>query len=126
LTDDWIIYKAWPDWSPGGRAITYTSFPVMHLFSVPIAGGTPSQLTEGTRFEQNARWSPDSSQLVFASDDDGQYDLYVMPAHGGTARRLTTSEGQESLPGWSPDNKTLIYSMSFDHMKICTANVDSL
>ncbi len=56
---------------------------------------------DGAR-DSTPAWSPDGRYLVFASETDGQSDLYVARAAGGQApRRLTRDPTHEWLPRWT-------------------------
>ena len=57
------------------------------IYKVPAQGGTAVQLTTQTSYEANPVWSPDGKQIAFASDRNGNFDLFIMPADGGAARR---------------------------------------
>jgi len=68
-----------PQLSPDGRSVAFTfrgsssttTRGPTHIYTVPLAGGQPRQLTkEGTRNDR-PRWSPDSRQLAFISDRGG-------------------------------------------------------
>ena len=41
-------------------------------------------------------------QIAFASDRDGDGDIYVMDADGGNVRQLTDDPGADGYPDWSP------------------------
>jgi Tol biopolymer transport system component len=45
-------------------------------------------------------WSTAGDQIAFASDRDGNQEIYVMDAEGGNARRLTDAPGDDSYPMW--------------------------
>jgi len=53
--------------------------------------------------------NPDGTQLAFASDRDGPYDLYVLDIASGVTTRLTQTPEWEASPSWSPDGKWLAY-----------------
>lgn len=59
------------------------------IYKVPAQGGTAVQLTTQASYEANPVWSPEGKQIAFASDRNGNFDLFIMPADGGVARRLT-------------------------------------
>jgi dipeptidyl aminopeptidase/acylaminoacyl peptidase len=67
-------------------------------------GSITRRLTSGTRSDSAPRWSPDSRQMVFSSNRDGDLSqLFLINITGGEARCLTTSRHGASDPAWSPD-----------------------
>ena len=61
------------------------------IYKVPAQGGTAVQLTTQASYEANPVWSPDGKQIAFASDRNGNFDLFIMPADGGTASKADLS-----------------------------------
>jgi len=45
-------------------------------------------------------WSPDGKQIIFASDRDGNTNIYAMNADGTEVRRLTDDPGEDVTPFW--------------------------
>ena len=60
------------------------------IYKVASTGGTAVQLTTQESYECNPVWSPDGKQIGFASDRNGNFDIFVMSAEGGAAKRLTS------------------------------------
>ena len=92
-----------------------------HLFITSINGGTPQQLTDGDWDDGDAAWSPDGTQIVFASNHAEDRwrilgaDLYTLQIKDGTAgelRCLTDSTLACGSPSWSPDGKTIAFLAS--------------
>jgi len=92
--------------------------------------GTPElkNLTQSLGYDAEASWSPDGSQIVFASnrqaysqplssaeqeifERDKSYfvDLYIMDQDGGGLRQLTDSKGYDGGPFFSPDGKEVVW-----------------
>ena len=57
-------------------------------------------------------WSPDGSQIAFAANREGNFDIYIMDADGGNQTQLTTNEADDIEPCWSPDGLWLAFSSS--------------
>lgn len=82
------------------------------VYKVPTKGGTAIRLTTQDSYEANPVWSPDGKQIAFASDRNGNFDLFIMPADGGTARRLTYHSAAEIPSAFTPDGKSILFSAS--------------
>ncbi len=54
--------------------------------------------------------SPDGRWIVFQSDRDGDFEIYLANRHGGQLRQLTQNSIWDRLPAWSPDGGWIIYS----------------
>src|SRR5688500_10154481 len=95
------------DVSPDGRTILFEL--LGDLYTLPIAGGTATRITNGQAFDMQPRYSPDGKSIVFVSDRNGSENLWVADADGANARALTTGERQDFLsPVWAPDGRTVI------------------
>jgi dipeptidyl aminopeptidase/acylaminoacyl peptidase len=56
------------------------------------------------------RWSPDGQKIVFHSDLEGQWEIYVIPAAGGRPRRLTSHPANDQTPSVSRDGEWVYFS----------------
>jgi Tol biopolymer transport system component len=55
-------------------------------------------------------WSPDCSQIVFSSDRNGRYDLYLKSATGAGSEELLLPTKQNKSPlDWSRDGRFVLY-----------------
>lgn len=77
--------------SPDGTTIAFTY--KGDIFTVPVSGGKATQITTNPAFDTTPIWSPDSKQIVFASDRMGSMDVFIVSKDGGEPRRLTTFRG---------------------------------
>jgi len=80
------------------------------IYVVPVGGGQALQLTSQPSYETQPVWSPDGSQLAFASDRKGNYDIFVMPSTGGQPRQLTRNSASETPWAFSPDGQYIYFS----------------
>lgn len=96
-------YNTSPQWSSRNR-IVFTGMVEgrFDIFSIDADGGDLRRLTEGSRNNEDPCWSPDGRYIVFSSNRDGGYHLYLMNANGQNQRRITFSQGmEETSPSWS-------------------------
>ena len=59
--------------------------------------------------DADAAVSPDGVRVAFASEREGNYELYVVDARTGAVRRLTRSRVDDRRPSWSPDGRWLVW-----------------
>ena len=82
------------------------------IYKVNVQGGEAIRLTTQDSYECNPIWSPDSKQIAFASDRDGNFDIFIMPVNGGSAQRLTKNSASELPSSFTPDGKNVVFSAS--------------
>lgn len=83
-----------PAISPDGKTIAFTY--QGDIFTVPSTGGKAVRITSDGSYNTLPVWSDDSVTLVFATDRNGNFDLYCVAAEGGVPTRLTTSSVKET------------------------------
>ena len=64
-------------------------------------------LTNNSAIEQYPSWSPDGSKIAFASDRDGNYEIYVMDVDGSNQTRLTNDSSSDREPAWCGNGKII-------------------
>lgn len=79
-----------------------------HAHRLTKEKGDPSNPRE-LFFQIEPAWSPDGTQIVFASHRDGPAHLYVMRADGTDTRRLTDTPRDDQHPSWSPDGRLIVF-----------------
>lgn len=117
-THDKLFARHWDTWKDGTRS---------HLFVVPVAGGTPVDVTKGMDADAPSKpfggpeeftFTPDGKGLVFTARDAGRaeswstdLDLFLAPIDGKAKPRKLTEKNRatDTSPVFSPDGKTLAY-----------------
>lgn len=100
------------DVSPDGRTIAFDL--LGDIYTMPIAGGTPTRIAEGLAYEVQPRFSPDSRRIAFVSDRGGGDNIWIMNADGGDKRQLTKEDFRLLYqPSWSPDGRYIIAKKHF-------------
>ena len=74
-------------------------------------GSNAVQLTVDGRSTIGAPcWSPDGERIVFHSNPEGQWDVYVIPAAGGKPRNLTSHPASDAFPSFSRDRQWIYFN----------------
>ena len=79
------------------------------LWITDIDGSNQIQLTDTPDNEWESSVSPDGQFIAFATDRDGNDEIYVMSIDGGEAINLTNSPADESWPIWSDDGSIIYF-----------------
>ncbi len=99
-----------PRISPDGSRVLFNvgHHPHTNLFTMPVGGGAMTQLTFLQSFNVGGVWSPDGSQVAFASTEGGSARVWIVADAGGTPRRLSAVAPGESLDlAWAPGRRLL-------------------
>jgi dipeptidyl aminopeptidase/acylaminoacyl peptidase len=55
-----------------------------------------------------------NGEMAFASERDGNFELYRMNADGSDQTRLTTNPADDREPAWSPDGNKIAFVSNFE------------
>jgi dipeptidyl aminopeptidase/acylaminoacyl peptidase len=109
----WSIRGA--EWSPDGQQLVTVlqNSGWNHLYLLPVKGGKPRQITDGSFEDEAPQFSPDGKTIVFISNRGllEATNLWGIPAHGGEAHQIVKFD----IPGivgnvqWAPDSKHLYF-----------------
>ena len=114
--DEALLKSAEPigphDWSPDGKFILYGVLSArtnVDLWVLPLFGDQkPAPFIQTEFAETQGRFSPDGRWVAYASNESGQFQIYVQsfPSSGG---KWQVSSGGGAQPQWRRDGKELFY-----------------
>ncbi|MBV6523072.1 MAG: Protein TolB [Gemmatimonadaceae bacterium] len=95
------------DITPDGQTLVFDL--LGDLYTMPAAGGKAMPLTQGMAFDAQPRLSPDGKRVVFVSDRDGGWNLYIMSLDKRDTLQLTRGKTNTyESPEWTPDGKYIV------------------
>jgi Tol biopolymer transport system component/DNA-binding winged helix-turn-helix (wHTH) protein len=103
-------------WSADSKQLVYqkTDEPGnSEIYLYTLETGKTQNLTNSPKFEADLSFSPDGRQIVFASNRNGNFELfqlYLMNLDGSNQHRIYYSGGISSSPAWSPDGREIIFA----------------
>ena len=100
------------DVSPDGRWVAFDL--LGDIYTMPIAGGTPTRIADGLAYEQQPRFSPDGTRIAFVSDRGGGDNIWIMNVDGSDKRQVTKEDFRLlNQPSWSPDGRFIVAKKHF-------------
>jgi tricorn protease len=106
-SSQWLRY---PAISPDGKTIAFSYHG--DIYTLSASGGIATVLTLSDSYDHMPVWSPDGTQIAFASDRHGSFDVFIMPAEGGASTRLTFHSSADSPSDFSPDGSHILFTSS--------------
>lgn len=65
-------------------------------------GSNQQNLTNSPANDSGAAWSPAGDKIVFGSDRDGDWEVYLMNPDGSSVTQLTANTVGDGAAAWSP------------------------
>ncbi|NJI71992.1 peptidase S41 [Sphingobacterium kitahiroshimense] len=94
--------------SPDGKWIAFEY--QEKLWKISTLGGTAVQLTNGKTYCGYPVWSHDSKSIAYASNEFGNFDVFIMQAQGGVSTRLTYNSREDIPQDFSADNSNVLFT----------------
>lgn len=96
-----------PNWSPDGDKLSFSSFSSFgfnsrEIYLMDDDGSNHVQLTRDEIHNDLADWSPDSKHLVFVSGQGSEAEIHVVRVGGLNRTQLTDNSYADYAPAWSP------------------------
>jgi serine/threonine protein kinase/sugar lactone lactonase YvrE len=81
---------------------------------LPSPSRALARLTFGQGLQTEPAWSPDGRFIAYASDREGNFDIWVQPVGGGNPVQVTRSPAHDWQPDWSPDGNSIVFRSERD------------
>jgi len=92
------------DVSPDGKTIAFDL--LGDIYTMPVTGGTATNIASGMAWEMQPRFSPDGSRIAFTSDRAGGDNIWTMDVDGDNKEQVTKETFRLlNNPTWSPDGQ---------------------
>jgi len=106
-----------PHVSPDGKWIAYDASTIdlaanvrrSAIYLMPAAGGESKKITDGSKQDEEPRWSPNGKTIAYVSNKEGgAKQLYLYDVAGATSKKLTRLAGGAGSAKWLPDGSALV------------------
>jgi len=89
--------------------------PYMNIYEANFDGSSLKALTYGPAYHAECAYSPDGTEIVYASNVDEDMNLFIMSSDGSNSRRITYgSSCYNGGPFFSPNGKYVIFRADRD------------
>ena len=92
-----------------GVAYEDLDFRYSQIYTVPIEGGTPTQVTQERPSFWHG-WSPDGQTLAYAALRNDDIDIYTIPVSGGKEKPLASAPGLDDGPDYAADGEHIYFN----------------
>ena len=112
-SSDLASYNAYyPAVSPDGRKVAIAAFQsaTADLWLVDMDRDVSSRFTFNDATELSPVWSPDSNELLYASQRTGFYNIYRQSVSGRDEQQHVSSPSHQYPTDWSNDGRTIVFT----------------
>ena len=91
----------------------------LHIATMTVGDpGSYRQLTDTDPGRQwSPEWSPDGRRIVYASNQTGNWEIWMMNADGSNQHQLTDNPARDEYEAWSPDGTTIAFGSDRDGVR---------
>lgn len=117
------VTQTFPVWSPDGKHLLYHYYEWQNgddnwdIYRIQTDGRNPTKLTSNSAADLYPSLSPDGRHIVFWSDREGDWKLFIQNYDGSNQRKLLTDSpdpAQRSAVAWSPDSRSIVFPSGHD------------
>lgn len=87
----------------------------MHLYAYQPETMKETKITNGDWDDIHPALSPDGKKLIFSSNRNGYWDLYVLDLVRNKTIKITNDMNYDGGPAWSPDGQWLVFEHAMDN-----------
>jgi len=98
-------------WSPDGRRLAYCAERggQYDIYTIPVDGGTETQLTDLPGLDDGPEYSPDGKHIWFNSTRSGLMQVWRMGVDGSHPTQMVSEQANCWFPHISPDGSWVVY-----------------
>ncbi|MCB1111155.1 MAG: TolB family protein [Chlamydiales bacterium] len=108
--DEKILFASSHEAKAAARGYKWDLTPYMNIYEANRDGSGLQRLTSGPAYHAECSYSPDGTEILYASNEDGSMNLYIMDRDGSHVRQLTATSGfYNGGPFFSPDGQHVLF-----------------
>lgn len=98
---------SYPSWSPEGDRLAFERGGDLFVLSLDDGAATP--VAHHPSLDETPVWSPDG-EILFASEREGELDVFQVRPDGSGLRRLTTDPTDDDHPRYTSDGSRIVFN----------------